>query len=69
MEWKTLVILFSGLLSGALRGEETGDGKKAPERPGKALEGHGETIYQVAFSPDSSRLATASFDHTVTFPV
>ena len=36
-----------------------------PKDPGRTIRGHAETVYQVAFSPDSSLLATASFDNTI----
>ncbi len=46
--------------------------EKAAEKPaekpkdtGRTIRGHAEAVYQVAFSPDSSLLATASFDNTV----
>ena len=41
-----------------------GSGTWPPEECRRVLEGHTNYVYGVAFAPDASRLATASFDKT-----
>lgn len=60
----TLVAAAEGLASvvGKVRIWSLGDGKTASEETPRTLTGHADSIYALAFSPDGTQLATASYD-------